>query len=823
MTEKTYVVVEINKDKETHRFPCEVVKLNESTQTADVKFKDGIVYNNVPYELITEGIGDLWNKIKSGAKAIGAKFKEVGGAIVAFVNGAIANAIGPLQAAFNFQKGRLPKGIVVIPSDETIEAASAEGIKISKNIDKVDENEDDDYFIQSLNDFWSLIKEEHEAKGGEVSESDMNAIYWKVLSARRNMQLNEGLLKPADIIMPLSVKQEQIDLINTGVINEGYLYEMEDFDSLFGVKPAELKKRPGSGNDDVPIQTLNKLKAKKWSEVPNVYYDELVNRLRRDMMARLSTSFEDELNGALDGTRPILIWGAPAIGKTSIINQLIKNEMPTENLNMYSVTASMLYRDDFMLPLTTNLEARDVPKSWLPCFHKTPCEKGMEVETWSPLNDIANGINEGHNGGIIFVDEFSRVTTEAMTVFMTLVQSREINSEFRIGSKWMFVMAANRPEDMEGGEYVQAGQTFSWDPAWSGRFEHVNYVPEFDNWVAWAERKGMEKVLLDFIKSNPKYWFDSLDHASSSNSLDDDLSTTGVQMLRSDQRGIADADNAIKSERKSKRMEGAAQEMVREFKDKAAQEFVARRKQEGASFDPAAAQAEIMSSIPWKSKSLDWKQISTNEIINWLNNASDDQIKMLDNIDLTSDEFTDRVKSHMGTTAARDFGGYMRFYRYFPEEYAKMVWEKPEAVPLDNPSVTLTSNILPMVNAIAENKPEPKNAMTPEQFKNVVIFALRLHKIQPTALNVFITQFFGKNSEQINNYLFKRPEDGAAVSMQERLKLIAKEYAEGIKLLELDRSSAEASATLKALLSTNMGDVAKNIADKEEAKRNKKK
>ena len=59
--------------------------------------------------------------------------------------------------------------------------------------------------------------------------------------------------------------------------------------------------------------------------------------------------------------------------------------------------------------------------------------------------------------------------------------------------------------------------------------------------------------------------------------------------------------------------------------------------------------------------------------------------------------------------------------------------------------------------------------------------------------------------------------------MQERLKLIAKEYAEGIKLLELDRSSAEASATLKALLSTNMGDVAKNIADKEEAKRNKKK
>ena len=123
MTEKTYVVVEINKDKETHRFPCEVVKLNESAQTADVKFK------------------------------------EVGGAIVAFVNGAIANAIGPLQAAFNFQKGGLPKGIVVIPSDETIEAASAEGIKISKNIDKVDENEDDDYFIQSLNDFWSLIKE----------------------------------------------------------------------------------------------------------------------------------------------------------------------------------------------------------------------------------------------------------------------------------------------------------------------------------------------------------------------------------------------------------------------------------------------------------------------------------------------------------------------------------------------------------------------------------------------------------------------------------------------------------------------------------------
>ena len=833
MTEKTYVVVQINKDNETHRFPCEVVKLNESAQTADVKFKDGVVYNDVPYALINEGVGDLWNKIKSGAQAIGARFKKIGGQIVSFVNGVIAAAIGPVQAAFNFQSGKLPKSVVVIPSDETIASAKEEGIELSKNLDKLDANKDvesEKLFIQNISDFWTLIKEQHEAKGGEISESERKAIYWKTLSARRNMQLNEGLLKPADIIMPISVKQEQIDLINTGAINEGYLFEsdeMAEIEALFNVEAEPTHRRPGSGNIAIPSKTLDKLKSKKHSEVPDVYYDELVSMLRRDMTERIRTSFRDEFNGALTGTRPICIWGAPAIGKTAVINQLIKNELPSEKLDTISLTASMLYRDDFMLPATSEDSARDLPKSWLPCFHMKDMKVSEEekLAEYEKLDAIANGSEKGKKGGVIFVDEFSRITPEAMTVFMTLVPDRHLNSQFRLGSKWMFVMAANRPEDLETGQHAQSGQTFTWDDAWSGRFEHVNYVPEFENWLAWAEKAGLEKTLLDFVKENPKYWFDTLDHENEDDgSLNDELADTGYQMMRSDQRGIAHASKKIQTERQSKRMEFAAQMMVKEWTEKVAR-LLKQRKEEaaknGTEVDMAAFQEEAYAMMPWAEKEANWKVITSEEIQAWIDQSDENVHKAINNVDLTSRELTSRVKSHMGTTAGEDFEKYLKFYRFFPASYGRMVWTDPDNVPIDNPTVTLASHLNSMVHVIKEQIPDPKDSMNPDEFTNLVKFILRLAKIQVTAASVFMNYFFGTCSSLINNYIYGSNEAAAGVSVKERTKKMLEVYKEGINLLNSDKSAKEISKTLQKLMSTNITDSVNKEMDAEEARRNK--
>lgn len=816
MTEKTYVVVEINEGDKTHRFPCEVVKLNESAKTADIKFSDGIVYNNVPYDLINEGVGDLWDKIKSGAKSVGAKFKKVGSTIVAFVNGVIASALSPLQAAFNFQKGGLAKGIVIIPSDSTIEEAKEAGITLSKNLDKLEENEDvegEKAFIQSLNDFWTLVKEQHEAREkevGTVSESDMRAIYWRTLSARRKMQLNEGLLKPTDIIMPLSVNQEQIDLINTGAINEGYLFENEDeFDALFNIEDTPKKGRPGSGNEKVPLKTLNMLKSKKHSEIPDVYFEELVDMIKLQIQRRIAEPFEKELYGSLDGTRPIFIWGAPAIGKTSIINQMISKEFPSDNLGLYSLTASMLFRDDFMLPASRDNKAVDLPKTWLPCFYKEPCRKEDEVATWAPLNDIANGAKEGREGGIIFVDEFSRVTQEAMTVFMTLVQSREINSQFRLGSKWTFVMAGNRPEDMEGGEHVMAGQTFSWDPAWSGRFIHVNYVPEFEVWLDWAKKKGVERVLLDFITENPKYWFDTLDHSKEDeDSYQEDLSTTGVQILRSDQRAIADADTSIKGMRDAKQIEYARMLMVRRFK----QEFMNELKSLTDPKEIEELKSDMFNRIPWKSKNLNWKTIRTEEVLNWMKNeATQEEKDEIENIDLTGDEFVKQVASHMGTTAAKDFEGYMSFFRFFPQSLAVKVWTNPEEVPLGD-AMSLMSNIRPMAGAILAAKPGDKNSLNPDEFANLCKFIVRLSEINPTATSVFTNFFFGENNEMIGTYMYGSPEKAASVSKKERNAKMVETYMEGIKILNANPVTKSILKGLTNLMTTNIeSNVKENI------------
>lgn len=117
-------------------------------------------------------------------------------------------------------------------------------------------------------------------------------------------------------------------------------------------------------------------------------------------------------------------------------------------------------------------------------------------------NDAVNGIN-GHEGGVIFFDEISRMDGGALSVLMTLLQSRTIGN-YRLGSKWIFAAAANRFEDM--GEYEQ--NRFSFDEAQAQRFQHINFVPKFEDWLKWAEKHGIEKEIIRFLESNPDMWYD---------------------------------------------------------------------------------------------------------------------------------------------------------------------------------------------------------------------------------------------------------------------------------------------------------------------------
>ena len=252
--------------------------------------------------------------------------------------------------------------------------------------------------------------------------------------------------------------------------------------------------------------------------------EQIVNYMANEYMSRYE--------GRKPNSLPLLIWGAPGIGKTSIIRSLkevVKNETGKE-INIISINGGNVGPDDFTMPasivktLTSNdiedadnddfkgatqTVIKDLPKTWLPVYNPQSEEADPAL-----LNAIANGggltrdengndVIENGPGGIFFIDEYSRMTQAGMDALMQTPTTREIgsNSTLRFGDRWVIVCAANRKSDMSrrGGS-----EALAFEGASKTRFNHCNFVPDPKEWLDWAKkdssrRPGRKNVLTDIV------------------------------------------------------------------------------------------------------------------------------------------------------------------------------------------------------------------------------------------------------------------------------------------------------------------------------------
>ena len=196
---------------------------------------------------------------------------------------------------------------------------------------------------------------------------------------------------------------------------------------------------------------------------------------------------------------PPLIWGAPGIGKTAITKAVIKTLGPGHRC--IDVQTSKMMPDDWSLPAIHvfdhgGKEALDIPKNWLPVYepvHGDPEENARR-------NDVANW----GEGGIIFLDELSRASSEVQNTCLKLVDERIIGDRV-LGSKWAIIAASNRQlDDPEGGQTDMGS-------ALANRFQHWNFVPTVDEWVAWAKGSNVDSRIIDFVDFNRDhfYFFDN--------------------------------------------------------------------------------------------------------------------------------------------------------------------------------------------------------------------------------------------------------------------------------------------------------------------------
>jgi len=190
--------------------------------------------------------------------------------------------------------------------------------------------------------------------------------------------------------------------------------------------------------------------------------------------------------------KPLLVWGAPGVGKTAIIKKVLK-QMKGENSRLLDFQLSMKEHDDFFLPSynVNKTKAVDLPKSYLP--------------VWEDLDSMTDEerkkADEACGKGLIFLDELSRAKPQVQNVCLKLVDERKLGENYRLGSGWSVIAASNRLEDDMDTQHDLS-------TALANRFRQVNYSPTCKSWREWADKQGyMNKHVLDWLEQNEKYFY----------------------------------------------------------------------------------------------------------------------------------------------------------------------------------------------------------------------------------------------------------------------------------------------------------------------------
>lgn len=234
-------------------------------------------------------------------------------------------------------------------------------------------------------------------------------------------------------------------------------------------------------------------------EIQNVGIEEFKEALR------------DSIVGAQD-INPLLVWGAPGIGKTAIVEDVAKEfygANAKEQRRIVDYDLMTMAPEDFFLPtiqgrtengdIGPDTRAVRVPDAPLPLY---------KVD--DPDGDAKANGPDG-KGGIIFFDEIARCSGAVQNVCLKLINERRIG-DWILGSKWVMVAAANREGDEESGSY-------RFTPVLGNRFRQLNFAPKFEDWnIGWAanakDSEGefiIQREILAFIRFNHDKYFYNLD------------------------------------------------------------------------------------------------------------------------------------------------------------------------------------------------------------------------------------------------------------------------------------------------------------------------
>ncbi len=174
---------------------------------------------------------------------------------------------------------------------------------------------------------------------------------------------------------------------------------------------------------------------------------------------------------------PFYLEGSPGIGKTEIVSQ-IADEM---GIGFVSFSLTHHTRNSLLgLPVIKDLEYG----------------KYTEYTMSEIIAKVLEAKENGHNEGILLLDEFSCVSDSIMPAMLAFLQTKNIGTHC-LPEGWVIVLCGNPPE------YNRSAKRF--DAAILDRIRKISIQFDSGVFLAYAQKNEFHPTICSFLKMNPQH------------------------------------------------------------------------------------------------------------------------------------------------------------------------------------------------------------------------------------------------------------------------------------------------------------------------------
>ena len=183
----------------------------------------------------------------------------------------------------------------------------------------------------------------------------------------------------------------------------------------------------------------------------------------------IATNLVKSITALVEQKVPSFLWGAPGIGKSSIIKQ-IADEKGMEFI-------------DLRLALMDPTDLKGIP------FY----DKESHTALWAPPAFLPKS-----GEGILFLDELNAAPPSVQSSAYQLILDRRIG-EYELPKGWAIVAAGNRDGDR--------GVTYRMPAPLANRFVHFEMEVDVDDWRYWAYKKEIDSRIISYISLKNEHLF----------------------------------------------------------------------------------------------------------------------------------------------------------------------------------------------------------------------------------------------------------------------------------------------------------------------------